>query len=85
MSYDLQIWSIEPVRLPEALPDPAAWCDSAGSWIHEERGWQISIYESNRVKPEDVPEGVTRALPGIAFLAEIHVQPSTAATREKSL
>jgi hypothetical protein len=85
MSYDLQIWSIEPVPLPEALPDPTVWCYSAGSWIHEERDWQISICESNRIEPEDVPEGVTRALPGIAILTEIHVQPITAATRAKKL
>jgi hypothetical protein len=81
MSYDLQIWSIEPTCLPEALPDPTAWRHSSECWIHEERDWQISILESNPVEPEDVPEGVARALPGIGFLIEIHVQPVTAAAR----
>ena len=82
----MAVMSIEPVPFyPEALPDPTAWCDSAGSWIHEERDWQISIYESTRVEQEDVPEPLARALPGIAFLTEIHVQPITAATRAKKL
>jgi hypothetical protein len=73
VSYDLQIWSVRPVQLPEDLPDPEAWTCQSDYWIREGRDWQILLSGSIKVEPEDVPQGVHNALPGIGFFVEMHV------------
>ena len=75
MSYDLQIWSVHPAAASYVLPDPMTWIANAQSWVHERRGWQIVIGRSVKVLPEDVPEAVAQALPGITYLTELNLSP----------
>jgi hypothetical protein len=75
MSYDLQIWSVLPASAPEGLPKPTTWTANDQSWMHERRDWQIVIGRSVKVLPEDVPEAVAQALPGIAYLTELNLSP----------
>jgi hypothetical protein len=75
MSYDLQVWSVRPADLLSTLPDPTEWTDNAGSWTLERRGWQIVIGRSVKVLPEDVPDEIARALPGIDYSTEINLSP----------
>lgn len=77
MSYDLQIWSVDPVT-PSALPEPAAWRaagGASGSWTRTGRGWQIEVTASRRALPEDLPAQVAAALPGIAHVADLGLGP----------
>ncbi len=78
MSYDLQVWSVEPVALPQALPEPTKWRAAGAAWTRAGRAWQIEVCGSSRALPEDLPAGVDAALPGIAHLAELGLEPSGA-------
>jgi hypothetical protein len=75
MSYDLQIWSVRPAAASDVLPNPTTWIANGQSWVHERRDWQIVIGRSLKVLPEDVPEAVAQALPGIAYLTELNLSP----------
>ena len=86
MSYDLQVWSVAPVPLPDALPQRASWQRHQDAWTLEGRGWQLLIGASQRVFPEDIPGEVARQLPGIAYLIELNLSPITAeAARRQQL
>jgi hypothetical protein len=43
--------------------------------MHERRDRQIVVGRSVKVLPEDVPEAVTQALPGIAYRTELNLSP----------
>lgn len=83
MSYDLQVWSVAPVPLPDALPQRASWQRHHDAWTLEGRGWQLLIGASQRVFPEDIPGEVARQLPGIAYLTELNLSPITAAAARR--
>jgi hypothetical protein len=75
MSYDLQIWSVRPAAASDVLPNPTTRIADGQSWVHERRDWQIVIGRSVKVLPEDVPEAVAQALPGITYLTELNLSP----------
>jgi hypothetical protein len=75
MSYDLQVRSVRPTDSSVVLPEPGKWSTNAGSWIHERRHWQIHVAQPVRVLPEDLPEDVARALPGVVYLTELNLSP----------
>lgn len=75
MSYDVQIWSVDPLPLPEALPDVEKWQREGGAWVRASRDWQIVIGSSAEVLLEDVPENVSGLIPGISFLTELNLEP----------
>jgi len=75
MSYDLEIWSVEPVSLPDAPGKPQGWPRARNSWSCGKRNWQIVVTDSDRVLLEDVPEEIVNLLPGIQHLTELNVEP----------
>lgn len=77
MSYDLRVWSSARPQLPECLP-PGSWSEYDASWTSGGRGWQVVVREPLAVEMEDIPDQVYRSLPGLAFLTEIHLEPSAA-------
>ena len=79
MSYDLQVWSSTQPTLPTPLPEAASWRLAGGAWSYRRGAWQIDLYPSDRVLPEDVPEPVLVALPGVAWLTELNLAPFEAA------
>ena len=85
MSYDLQLWSVLPVQVPDDLPTDFKWSRSGDFWSTAHAGWQLVVTGSARVFPEDVPDEIFRALPGISYLTYLHLSPFSAATaaREK--
>jgi len=85
MSYDLHIWSTQPVSASNVLPEPARWTCSGDIRMRAGKGWQLSIGVSDRVMPEDIPEEVDKLLPGITFLTELNLSPITAAGSAKRL
>src|SRR5262245_23464200 len=85
MSFDLQLWSIQPVGLHHDLPDAEAWHALDNGWSWEGHDWQIAAGHSNRVAPEDIPDEVAKLLPGISFLTEISLSPITAGANARRL
>ena len=72
MSYDLQVWSIESPRFPEAFPDAPRWTGDESCRVYSGIRWQISVGRADDVLPEDVPEEVQQMLAGIRFCTELN-------------
>jgi hypothetical protein len=85
MSYDLQIWSVHPAPSSDVLPKPTTWIANGQLWTHERRDWQVVVGRSVKVLPEDVPEVVAQALPGIAYLTELSLSPFDAPETARKL
>ena len=51
------------------------WIANNQSWMRERRDWHIVVGRSVKVLPEDVPEAVAQALPGIGYLTELNLSP----------
>lgn len=77
MSYDLQVWSTTRPVLPDSLPK-GDWYDSGSSWNYGAGSWQLVVQPTVAIETEDMPEEVRRALPGLAFLTELHLEPLSA-------
>jgi hypothetical protein len=75
VSYDIQIWSVDPIPLPSALPDVGRWKQEGGGWVRANQNWQIVLGSSVKALPEDVPEGIGGLLPGISYLTELNLEP----------
>lgn len=75
MSYDLQVWSTEPPPLPACLPDSAQWQAQNDVWTWARRGWQVVAGPVHVVDPDDVPDDVRAALPGISYMVEFNLEP----------
>ena len=75
MSYDIQIWSVDPLPLPEALPDAKKWQPEGSAWVRVSKHWQIVVGSSVKALPEDVPLDIVGLLPGIGYLAELNLEP----------
>lgn len=75
MSYDLEVWSVRPPDLPEALPNSTDWQPERTGWQRRGRGWQIVVGMTDDVWPEDVPGDVAVRLPGIAHLTQLNLEP----------
>jgi hypothetical protein len=75
MSYDLQVWSVQPPGLPACLPDAVRWLQAGDAWSYRRRAWQVVLNPPDRALPEDVPDAVAAALPGIAWLTELNLEP----------
>lgn len=78
MSYDLRVWAVRSPELATVLPAPASWVLHAEEFVREGRTWQLVVAGPSRVEPEDVPEEVGCAIPGIGFLTELSVEPASA-------
>jgi hypothetical protein len=72
MSYDLQIWSAEPVALP---PSPDGWSREGEAWLRAGRGSTVTIWTSTPAESEDAPDDVAAAIPGIAWVTELNLHP----------
>jgi hypothetical protein len=84
LSYDLQVWTVLPPQCPSVLPGEG-WERSASAWTVAKPRWQVVVQEPVNVELEDVPSQVVSALPGVAFLTEIHLEPYGAPSAARSL
>jgi hypothetical protein len=77
MSYDIEIWSVGPSELPAALPTNTRWESQADSWVLPRKTWQLVVEQSAKVWPEDIPDEIVPALPGISYLTRLHLERSS--------
>lgn len=75
MSYDLSVWCVEPFRDPAALADAGAWKPDCNGWMLEGRGWLLHAGPSDAVLDEDLPDEVRGALPGMAHVVNLSLEP----------
>jgi hypothetical protein len=78
MSYDLQVWSVRPLH-PDAFRDTVKWQKESSAWIHARKNWQIVVSASDRVEPGDIPEEISKLLPGIEWLTNLNLEGKTTA------
>ena len=75
MSYDVQIWSVNPITPDDVLlADEKLFAEELG-WTYRTKNWQIVIGSSDRVLEEDLPEGIDALLPGISYVADLMLEP----------
>ncbi len=75
MSYDVSIWCTEPFDDPRVLPTPEKWQAADGGWRYEGRGWLLRVQASAKIWDEDIPDEVVGALPGIAHVVYVCLEP----------
>jgi hypothetical protein len=85
MSYDLQIWTTSRPSWPECLPDYQQWHAMEGGLLLRRAKWQIVANSAARVLPEDIPDEIMAALPGIRFLVELNLEPIGAPSSARDL
>jgi len=73
MSYDFQVWSVKPLTA-DAFPKPEMWRRESTAWTHSRESWQIVVFPSNHVEPEDIPEEIRKLLPGIKWLTNLNLE-----------
>jgi hypothetical protein len=73
MSYDIQVWSVRPFQ-PEGLRKPEIWQKESAAWVHSRKNWQIVVSASDTVQPEDVPQEISKLLPGIEWLTNLNLE-----------
>jgi hypothetical protein len=78
MSYDLKIWSSGQIGKSTTLLTEAGYKKNNDYFTRAGNGWLINISPSLTVEPEDIPDTIMQALPGISYLTEINVEPISA-------
>ena len=75
MSYDIEVWSVRPIDSSVFAP-PERWGQEGSQWVYTGQKWQIVVGHSdkNRILPEDIPQEVAKALPGIQYLTGINLE-----------
>lgn len=73
MSYDLSVWTVEPVDL-EALLKEDGFVGEPGGCSREGKGWGLHV-SSDPVEAEDVPDDVFTRLRKIRHLISITLEP----------
>lgn len=84
MSYDIKIWSIDKLKIPEALPE-GPWDLEQGSAYLKKKDWQIVVNKSNKIEDEDIDQNVLPFLPGISYLTELNLEPVGAPETARSV
>lgn len=83
MSYDLRIWSSGQIS-EDSLLAKADYKLHNDFFLREGKGWQVIISRSYLVEPEDIPDSIMQALPGISFMTEISIEPISAPEKIKN-
>ena len=74
MSYDLRVWSVGSFDEPAVLPS-GDWISTEGASTMSGAGWILNVGASQKLLPEDIPEDVNAALPGVRYLTELSLEP----------
>lgn len=79
MSYDLDIWSINPLGdTANALFSDNDFIEKEDHYCLSSKNWQIIVSQSQRIEIEDVPEEIIPIVPGVSYLTTLNLEPLTA-------
>lgn len=78
MSYDLEIWSVDPCRLPEGISFGGKWQIAETCSIHSTKSWQIVVNSSVAVDDDEISDEISTALPGVSYHTELLLEPMDA-------
>jgi len=73
MSFDLEVWSVGPFTA-SILGASLGWEAKSAQWIHRQENSQISVWESQRVLAEDIPEDLIKVIPEISWLTHLTLE-----------
>ena len=67
-------------RLAECLnnDNDNGWTAGGSGWDYATKNWIISVASPTPVEPEDLPEEIAAALPGVAFMTGLILSPTAA-------
>jgi hypothetical protein len=77
MSYHVSVWCVRPL-LDSTLDELGTWERHGDARSISGKGWVLHAGPSDRVLPEDIPEEVMAALPGIEHVAHLSLEPINA-------
>jgi hypothetical protein len=75
MSYDLNVWSVDPASFPASLPVVGNWTLADNRADYNGGNWHIAIGASQLVDDEDLPEDVSVLMAGVRYLTELNLEP----------
>lgn len=78
MSYDFEIWSVDPCRLPEGISFGGKWQLADTYSTHSTKSWQIVVNSSITVDDDEIPDEISAALPGVSYQTELLLEPTDA-------
>lgn len=70
MTYTIEIWSCNRVKLPKSLPGTP----HAHRWCQGEKAWALTITPPTRLNPDDIPPQIAEQRSGIQYLTEVCLQ-----------
>ncbi len=80
MSYDVRIWTVEQPQLGNTL-SKLGFESADNAYILPLKKGQILISNHTPVEAEDIPDQISRELPGIRYLVEAYLEPITSEER----
>ncbi len=79
MSFNVDIWSNKPLKLPDDLPFKKSWQVKKDHVMIEKDEWIITIDKSSKInEEEDIGDEVYEHLPKAKFLSGISLSPTSA-------
>src|SRR5258706_2877198 len=85
MSYDIRVWSINKLNLPDSLPMNDQWEMKNENAHYFKQRWQIVVNNPIEVDKEDINKEIFSLLPGIAYLTELNLEPMHSPESAKSI
>src|SRR5687768_8222620 len=85
MSYDFEIWSIDPCRLPEGISFGGKWQIAETCSTHSAKSWQVIVNSSVAVDDDEIPDEISAALPGVRYQTELLLEPADAPEAARKL
>ncbi|MCL2140577.1 MAG: hypothetical protein FWH42_02700 [Dehalococcoidia bacterium] len=74
----MKIWSSRQMPANNSLLADAGYKLGNDYFVREGNGWQVVISSFVTVEPEDIPDTIMQALPGISYMTEINIEPISA-------
>lgn len=75
MSYDLRIWSVNPIDSLGFFCQKNNWKVENNSALYSKKDWQIMVGSSEKVESEDITDEIPALLAGIGYVTEINLEP----------
>lgn len=85
MSYDIRIWSSNPIDLQNSCPANEGWLIENSLAHYTKDGWQIIVTDSAKLETEDIPEEALTLIANLSYLTEVVLEPGQAPTQARAI